>query len=243
MEVKCSQCGGAVPVREREGVATCKFCGASLYVDLLEGVGHFLIKPVLNEKALAPQLATWLARRERRGDLKISRASLVFWPFWEIHDQEDKTSTFIAAAHPITAIEDAGPSPGNMRPYSDAELESGWPQPPDGVLRDFLQRVGIAAKKTLLIHQPFWQVRYVYDQMEYEAWIEGVRGEVFADDLPPTFAKEKDRIYQKAIATLFLSYLVVGVAIPDGNWAAAGMIAASLPLFFVVDWMVKEKVS
>lgn len=232
-----------MPVRESEGVANCPFCGSSLYVDLLEGLGHFLIKPVLKEKDLSSQLRTWLERRERRGDLKVSRTWLVFWPFWEIHDEKDHTSTFMAAAHPITALEDIGSSPGNLLPYSDAELEGGWSQPPAGALRELLQRMGITAKKALLIHRPFWQVRYIYNQMEYEAWIDAVRGEVFADDIPPTFAKEKDRIYQKAVATLFLCYLALGILIPDGNWAALGMIAASIPLFFLVDWMAKEKVS
>ena len=243
MEVKCSQCGGAVPVREQEGVANCQFCGASLYVDLSESVGHFLIKPVLKEKNLPPQLTTWLARKERRGALHVNKASLIFWPFWEIHDEDDRTKRLMASAHPVTALEDAAIIAGQQEPYTEASLEGGYAQPPQGALRDFLQRTGLKAKKALLIHQPFWQARYSYGDIEYEAWVDAVRGEIYADDLPPTFAKKKERIYQKAIAILFVSYMVMGALIPDGNMAVAAMIVASIPLYFLIDWMVKEEVS
>ena len=244
-------------MKENQGLATCPFCGSSLYLDLREGVGHFCIKPALTEKSLSSQLTTWLLHKERRGAVRIEKAALVFWPFWEIQSlwPEGEVFTSIAASHPITDMQHSGKVPtGELIPFVEEELKAARVKPPQYAIREFMKKEGISRKnegsplkavrpgpKAWLIHIPFWQVEYICDGVSYEAWIEAVSGDVFADDLPPTFAREKDRIYQRAVAVIFFAYLLAGIFVPSGNLAILVMVGISLPLYLLVRGMVKEE--
>ncbi len=223
-----------------EGLARCNYCGSALYVDLKEGVGHFMITPVIRKEGLGAHLGTMLARKERKSGLTIDNANIVYWPYWVIQDEKGKQHIFIANAHPVTAMENLPVPSGEQKPYSEEGHKDTWFQPPSGGVEEYIEREKLDAKKSRLVHIPFWQVEYTYDDINYEAWIDAAQGAMYADDLPPTFEKQKDKTYRLAVIIIALTYFIPAAIIPNGNLAVLFMLAASLPLYFVILNMVKE---
>ena len=64
MQVKCTQCGGDVPVEMDQGLATCPYCSSSLFLSLREGLLHYVLGPVIQEQELGKILRTYLERKE-----------------------------------------------------------------------------------------------------------------------------------------------------------------------------------
>ena len=242
MEVKCTQCGGSVPVKTDQGAARCDFCGSSLYISLRDGFLHYLISPMVPEKDVPKVLQTYLEKKERRSSFKVKRTSRVYWPFWEVQEG-DNVKTYIAATNPITALEDAEIPPGNARPFLAEEIGSDWVEPPSERVEDIIAREGISPGKIRLIHLPFWIVNYEYDGVSYEAWMDAVRGHVYADELPPTFEKLKDRLYAYTAFAIFAIFFIIGISVPKPNIAFLAYIAASLPLFFGAKYMLRDIMS
>jgi hypothetical protein len=183
-----------------------------------------------------------MERRERRSSFKIKRTSRVFWPFWQVQDG-DSIGTFIAATNPITSLEEADIPPGDARPFLAEETGSDWVEPPSERMEDILKREGIAPGKIRLVHLPFWIVNYEYDDVTYEAWMDAVRGAVFADELPPTFEKEKDRLYALVALIIFGAFFVIGILTPKPNIAFLAYMAAAAPLYYIAKSMLKDVMS
>ncbi len=242
MEVKCTQCGGNVPVQLEQGLATCPYCGSSLFVSIREGYLHYLLKPMLPERDIEKVLRTYLQRLERRSSFTIKRTSMVFWPFWQTQEGEE-LGTFIAATHPITSLEDADILSGDARPFLQSETGDVWVEPPSERLEELIERQGIAPTKVWLVHCPFWAVNYEYDGITYEVWVDAVRGKAFADELPPTFEKQKDRLYAMAALVIFGVFFLLGVAGSGSIVALLLYAAASIPLYFVVKKMIEGVMS
>ena len=242
MEVKCTQCGGAVSVKTDQGIAQCNYCGSSLFISLQDGFLHYLLRPLVPQKDVQKVLQTYLERRERKSSFTIKRTSRVFWPFWQAQD-EDSHRTFIGATNPITSLEEADIPPGEPRPFLAEETGSDWIEPPSERVEDIIKREGITPGKIRLIHLPFWIVDYVYDNVSYEAWVDAVRGNIFADDLPPTFEKEKDRLYALVAFVIFGAFFVIGILIPKPNIAFLAYIAATIPLYYIAKRMLKDVMS
>lgn len=242
MEVKCTQCGGEVPVEIDQGLASCPYCSSSLYVSLNDGFLHYVITPTLKEKDLDKTLKTFLARKERKSGLVIREAAQIFWPYWRIQ-QDAETKTFIAATNPITSLERASIPDGDTKPFLKNKVDKDRFEMPGEPIEDLIEREGISASKVWLAHVPFWIVDYEYDSVKYQAWIDAVRGEVYADDLPPAFTKEKDRLYARAAWFIFAVFFILGAAISNGDYVIPLYVLASVPLYYITKRTLKGAAS
>lgn len=231
-----------MPVELEQGLATCPYCKSSLFISLREGYLHFIIAPVLKEMEIEKTLHTYLERRERKGRLKIIAYKRVYWPFWRIQEG-DKLHTFIASTHPVTNLEKAEIPSGDAKPFSENEMKDEIVEPPGDQLEDLVEREGIIATKTWLMHLPFWVVEYEYDGVTYEAWLDAVRGRVFVDDLPPAFEKKKDTVYAAVALSAFAIFFIIGVAIPNANIALLVYAVSALPVYYGIKYVLKEVMS
>jgi len=238
MQVKCTQCGGGVPIDTEQAVAQCPYCASSLYVSIHSGFLHYVLKPLIKEKDLPKILETFLARRERKGGFSITRSRRVFWPFWQMQESGGRLRVHIGATNPVTDLERSGIPSGDAAPYQPSLVQDEWFEPPSAPVEEIIEREGIEAQKTWLAHIPFWVVNYEYDGVIYEAWIDAVRGEVFADDLPPTFGKRKDRAYALAAITAFAVFFVIGVLAPSTKTAILFYLGSAVPLYFGTKMML-----
>jgi len=242
MEVKCTQCGAKVPVEADQGLATCPYCSSSLMVSLREGYLHYLLKPLVPDRDIPNVLKSHFERLERKSAFTITKHSRVFWPFWQVQEQ-DKIKTFIAATNPITSLENAGISSGDARPFRQEETGEDWVEPPTAQMEELIVREGIIPSKAWLVHLPFWIVNYEYDSVTYEAWVDAVRGGVFADELPPTFEKAKDRQYALAAIIVFGVFFLIGVLSPTPRIEFVLYVLSIFPLYFGVKSMLKRVMS
>jgi len=229
-------------VKTDQGAARCDFCGSSLYISLRDGFLHYLISPMVPEKDVSKVLQTYLEKKERRSSFKMKRTSRVYWPFWEVEEGE-KVNTYIAATNPITTLEDAEIPAGNAKPFIAEEIGSDWVEPPSERMEDIIAREGISPGKIRLVHLPFWIVDYEYDSVSYEAWVDAVRGRVYADELPPTFERLKDRLYAYTAFTIFAVLFLIGISVPKPETAFIVYIIALLPLYLVARYMLKGVMS
>lgn len=234
MQVKCTQCGGGVPIEAEQAVAQCPYCNSSLYVSIQSGFLHYVLKPLIKEKDLPEIMETFLARRERKGEFGIIRSHRVFWPFWQIQENGGRLHVHIGATNPITDLERSGIPSGDAKPYQQSLTREEWFEPPTTPVEDIIESEGIEPKKIWLVHLPFWVVDYTYDGVTYEAWADAVRGEVYADDLPPAFEKRKDRAYALVALVAFAIFFVIGVLAPGVKLALLFYLGAAAPLYFGV---------
>ncbi len=238
MQVKCTQCGGGVPIQSEQAVAQCPYCSSSLYISVQSGFLHYVLKPLIKQKDIPDIMRTFLARKERKGEFEITRSSRVFWPFWQIQAEGGKLHVHIGATNPITDVERSGIPSGDAKPYQQSLAQDEWFEPPATPVEDIIEREGIEPEKIWLAHLPFRVVDYTYDGVTYEAWVDAVRGEVYADDLPPTFEKRKDRAYAFAAIIAFAVFFVIGVLAPSVKLALLFYLGAAAPLYFGVKMML-----
>lgn len=241
MEVKCTQCGGAVTIKEHQGLAKCPYCGSSLYLDINEGIVHLIARPKLIQKELPIVLQTFLEKKERKGLPRIIRINLIFWPFWQTFDMNGKVGLFPASSSPITDLENAHIPVLETEPFNEEIVENSHVEAPIESVYDFLIKRGLKAQKVKLLHIPFYQVIYNYGgAVEYEVWIDAVTGQLFADELPPTFSNEKDKLYLKMAGLAAGVYILIALLIPNGDIAAILMLVASIPLHFYIRKKTRE---
>lgn len=243
MEVNCTQCGGAVTIKEYQGLAKCSYCGSSLYLDINEGIIHLIARPKITQKEIPISLQTFLQKKERKGNFNIKKINLLFWPFWQTIDMNSNSIISSASSSAITDLENASILGAESEPFNENIAGGNHIEPPIESVYDFLIKSGIKAQKVKLLHLPFYQVIYSYGDMEYEIWIDAISGQIFADYLPPTFAKEKDKLYLKLTALIFVVYFLIGVMIRSGDIAVILMLMASIPLYFYVRKKAQELTS
>lgn len=244
MEVKCTQCGGAVPIKEHQGLAKCSYCGSSLYLDINEGIVHLIARPKLSQKELPILLQTFLEKKERKGLPSITRTNLIFWPFWQTSEINGKGALFPASSSPITALEDASISALATEPFNEEIAENSHVEAPIESVYDFLIKSGLKTQKVKLLHIPFYQVIYNYGSAtEYEVWVDAITGQLFADKLPPTFSKEKDKLYLKMAGLAAGVYILIALLVSSGDIAVILMLVASIPLHFYIRKKTRELTS
>lgn len=232
MEVKCTQCGGAVTIKEHQGLAKCSYCGSSLYLDINEGIIHLIARPKLTQKEIPISIQTFLQKKERKGNFNIKQINLLFWPFWQTVDMNGKVNHYPASSSALTDLENANITAVESEPFSEDIASGNYVEPPIESVYDFLIKSGQKVQKVKLLHIPFYQVIYTYGEGEYEIWINAVSGQLFADDLPPAFAKEKDKLYLKLVALIFGVYFLIALLVQNGEIAVILMLIASIPLHF-----------
>ena len=218
MEVKCTQCGANIEITPESEFITCPYCDSRLYVEAESTVWHFYLKPRVSPEQLPGIVSRELAKYELNQPVELVEAKLVFIPFWLIR-LEKGILRFPASELEIEELKKFKIPVGELLPY-EVEIERKYQvELPELELEKILslplvERVKDQIQRVDLIHLPFYQLSYKYLEQIYSGLVDGAGGRFFAQEIPPSPSKEKDRYFMKWLALLSLIFLIEAFFLP-----------------------------
>jgi len=240
MEVKCTQCGANIEITPESEFITCPYCDSRLYVEAESTVWHFYLKPRVSPEQLPGIISRELAKYELNQPVELVEAKLIFIPFWLVR-LEKGILRFPASELEIEELKKFKIPVGELLPY-EAEIERSYQvELPELELEEIfnlplVERVKHQIQRVDLIHLPFYQLSYKYLEQIYSGLVDGAGGRFFAQEIPPSPSKEKDRYFMKWLALLSLIFLIEAFFLPR-FW----MILCSYLGTGVLGWYVIKK--
>jgi len=221
MQVKCAQCGGAIPLERDDAFLRCPFCASTLFLDRAATFIHMELVPALGETRARDLLAQELRRREIP-EQPVRSVEKLKLPFWAVREAEALTTQ--AAFSPLPAalaefripasgasVVQEGPG-GEFRPVACAETASARWDP------------GNLPKGLALFAVPFYRIAFgAKGSRECEAWVEATTGGLWLGDTPPADTAQISRLSMAALVGLFLVVVLESALIPN---AALGLVVA-----------------
>lgn len=201
MNVRCTHCGGDVPIQAHSTFVQCPFCEAALYVELTEGLRHMVMSEGVAPDSLSLRLQRVLGKQEITATAKISHWKKIYWPFWHV-EKPTGGGPMIAAKSPV--VEDFSyveRPPGNMVFFQESSMGSETVVEPDILVDEAISQTSVYDIETVskndvisLVHMPTYQITYACQGQEFEACIDGVSGEVYADVWPVSPQRTKSLV-------------------------------------------------
>ncbi len=218
MEIKCTQCGAGIEIKEDSGFITCPYCDSRLYVETDQTVEHLYIKPRLQAEQLKGALGRELFKKELTQPVEVVSAKLIFIPFWLVR-LDNGFLRVPASQLEFSEMKKFKIPVGKLAPY-EPELERDYEvRLPEIDLNELLSMPQIKRfldriKKISLIHIPFWEISYKYEENIYQALIDAGSSQLFAEELPPSPSKAKDRYFMTWFGVLSGIFLLEAFLLP-----------------------------
>lgn len=224
MQIKCTQCGGAVPIEEESDFLRCPFCNTALYVETDRTVRHYAMDPQVSAADLAPIIQRKLAHLEIPDPVQVTGSKLRYFPFWRFETETGATFTVPAAAPPLEEMARIKSPAGDLKLFSPDLAAT-----PDFVEPEYLLEDATDDARQLndlpdavfpvaaLLHLPLHDVSYLCQDTPRRAVVEAVSGEVYADDWPAGPQKKKDRVLGRIALLTFALFLLEAAFLP-GFW-------------------------
>ena len=246
MKINCPQCGADIPPVDESGFVKCEYCDTTLYIDLHQAAQHYYYPFKINRNLIKSLLSRWLTRWELNLLPSFSKISQVYFPFWQIA-KGTKTLFVPAAATPIQEFNEMKMPGGDYHQYR-IELESEYEvTEPDifleGVLETYqgeLEEIG-GKLITLLIHLPFYVVEYQYENGEYTAFIDGVQGDIYAEEIPPVSQLKMDSYFTAAMIVTILIFMTEFFLIPGFMKPLVIALLTSIPLHYILKYFLLQR--
>lgn len=221
MEIKCTQCGGDVPIEEDAGFIRCPFCETALYVETDRTVLHYYMSVQVAVDDIGLTIARKLSYMEIKDPVAVQSSSVIYFPFWRLDTLMGGALTVPAATTPIEDLDVLKSPAGDLKLYSK-KLEEDFPVvEPEVLLENALVEgqkiIGSESAKfrsASLVHLPLHEVEYICQGREYRVFVEAISGEVFGDSWPAAPQKQKDRALGRIAALAFGLFLVESALIP-----------------------------
>jgi DNA-directed RNA polymerase subunit RPC12/RpoP len=197
MQIKCTQCGADVNVQQDETFIECPFCSSALFLDKSKVVFHYVIANNFKPNEAEGNLKRWMAGNHTVKDLdkkaQMAKTSFYYFPVWYFKTQDstgDKIYIQPAATTSVSEIKKIPIPAGALKFYEKSQYNDQDMVEPD-VLYDsaksWLQSSGIdlnTVKEAALVHIPFYQFYYSFNNHTYTALVEASSGEVYANIFP-----------------------------------------------------------
>jgi len=245
VEIKCTQCGAGVEIKEDSGFLACPYCDSRLYLESDRTVRHFFLQPEIRPEQVSGAVSRELFTRELKGPVQVGAAEPFFIPFWLLR-MKDGALRFPAAELENLELQKFAIPAGKLVPY-DSSAESQYRiETPDLSLDQLMQKPALEEAKDRiersdLIHVPFYKVAYSYQGASYQAMVDAVEGGVYAEQMPAGISGEKDAYFM----TLFVILSLVFVAeafILRGFWLTLlGYAITSAAAWQVVSRLLDRK--
>lgn len=197
MQIKCTQCGADVTVQQDETFIECPFCSSALFLDKSKVVFHYVIANNFKPNEAEGNLKRWMAGNHTVKDLdkkaQMAKTSFYYFPVWYFKTKDstgDKIYIQPAATTSVSEIKKIPIPAGALKFYEKSQYNDQDMVEPD-VLYDsaksWLQSSGIdlnTVKEAALVHIPFYQFYYNFNNHSYTALVEASSGEVYANIFP-----------------------------------------------------------
>jgi len=245
VEIKCSQCGAGVEISEESGFIGCPYCDSRLYIETAQTVQHSYLKPGIKPEQVAAIISQELSKLELTQPVSVIQSELVFIPFWLI---KLKTGLlrFPASELEISELRNFSIPVGAVIPY-DPEIEGkAKVEMPELSLDNILASPKLEKQKdeivkSELVHIPFYQANYKYLDQGFSAMVDAGAGKLYADSLPISASRQKDRYFLTLFAILSLLFLLEAFLIPKFWILLLAYLATGAGAWYLIQANIKQK--
>ena len=249
--INCRQCAAPLAVEQGQPFVTCKFCGATNFIDKARAVFHYLVRPTVREDGARTALNRWMAGNAtvKALDRKstIDSVSFEYFPMWLVRATVQRDELVLlkpAAALSISELGQLDIPPADLVPF---DLNVGATVVAPSVPFDTVQKWlfddhHIAAEnisEAALVHLPVYTCKYTFNKRHYTALVDAASSKVFANIYPAKWEVPYVAIGAAAFATYFV-LAVLSLFINFGLFVIGAPLLAAV--FFVLAVAISAKV-
>ncbi|HTP11025.1 MAG TPA: hypothetical protein VMP08_22375 [Anaerolineae bacterium] len=218
--INCRQCAAPLTVEQGQPFVTCRFCGATNFVDKSRVVLHYLVKPTVREDGAREDLNRWMAGNATVKDLdrkaKVDSVAFQYFPMWLVRttvQQNERVFLKPAAALSVSELGQLNIPPSDLVPF-DAHVDGAIVSPtvPFETMQQWLiDDQHIAAEhitEAALVHVPVYVCKYVYNNRRFTALVDAASSKVFANIYPAKWEVPYVSIGAAAFVAFFILSLL-----------------------------------
>ncbi len=233
MQIKCTQCAADVDVQQDETFIDCPFCGSALFLDKKKVVFHYVIENNFKPNEAEGNLKRWMAGNHTVKDLDIKaqivKTSFYYFPVWyfKIKDgQGDKIYIQPGATTSVSEIKKIQIPAGALKFYEKTKYNEEEMVSPDVLYesaKTWLQETGVdlnSVTEAALVHIPFYQFYYNFNNQSYTALVEASSGQVYANIYPAKSEAPFRVLFAMSIAGFIITSIIsflIAFAVSDGE--------------------------
>jgi hypothetical protein len=194
--INCRQCAAPLTVEQGQPFVTCRFCGATNFVDKARAVFHYLVKPTVREDGARAALNRWMAGNATVKDLdrkaRVDSVAFQYFPMWLVRatvQQNERVYLKPAAALAVSELGQLDIPPSDLVPF-DANVDGTiiTPSVPFETMQQWLsddQRIAPEnITEAALVHLPVYVCKYDFNKRRYTALVDAATSKVFANIYP-----------------------------------------------------------
>jgi hypothetical protein len=214
--INCRQCAAPLTVEQGQPFVTCRFCGATNFVDKSRAVFHYLVRPTVREDGARAALNRWMAGNATVKDLdrkaKVDSVSFQYFPMWLVRadaQHDERVLLKPAAALSISELGHLNIPPSDLVPFDagvDGTIVS--PSVPFETMQQWLiddQHIAPEnIREAALVHVPVYVCKYQFNNRHYTAIVDAATSKVFANIYPAKWEVPYVSIGLAAFAAFFV---------------------------------------
>ena len=194
--INCRQCAAPLTVEQGQPFVTCRFCGATNFVDKTRAVFHYLVRPTVREDGARAALNRWMAGNATVKDLDrkatVDSVSFQYFPMWLVRavvQRDERVLLKPAAALSVSELGHLNIPPSDLVPF-DAHVDGTIVSPsvPFETMQQWLiddQHIAPEnIREAALVHLPVYVCKYAFNQRRYTAIVDAATSKVFANIYP-----------------------------------------------------------
>jgi hypothetical protein len=194
--ITCRQCAAPLTVEQGQPFVTCRFCGATNFVDKTRAVFHYLVRPTVREDGARAALNRWMAGNATVKDLDrkaaVDSVAFQYFPMWLVRavvQRDERVLLKPAAALSITELGRLNIPPADLVPF-DARVDGTIVSPsvPFETMQQWLlddQHIAPEdIREASLVHLPVYVCKYAFNGRRYTAIVDAATSKVFANIYP-----------------------------------------------------------
>ncbi len=242
----CTQCGGEGALESGQRFLACRYCSATLFVDLSGVVSHFRLPRLLKADEAKAACRRWMAGNDTVKDLDskstIVAVDAMSFPLWLFRFQDaggEEVSIEPAAATMIPQLADLRLPAGKLEPFRSEEDEvESIPEtvPLETALGWLEQRGQVHPTETALVRLPLWRCQYRYEGKTYQAFVDASTGAVMA----AVFPEKAESPYYLVAGLGLVLFTLEGLAITNPAIKLAAFVITALPLLLLAYWVARK---
>ncbi len=218
--INCRQCAAPLTVEQGQPFVTCRFCGATNFVDKSRAVFHYLVRPTVREDGARAALNRWMAGNATVKDLdrksKVESVAFQYFPMWLVRamaQNDERVWLLPAAALSVSELGRLIIPPSDLVPF-DSHVD-GLIVPPTVPFETMQQRLiddqHVAPeniRETALVHLPVYVCKYTFNNRRFTAMVDAASSKVFANIYPAKWEMPYVSIGMAAFAAFFVLSLM-----------------------------------
>jgi len=218
--INCRQCAAPLAVEQGQPFVTCRFCGATNFVDKGRVVFHYLVRPTVREDGARAALNRWMAGNATVKDLdrkaRINSVAFEYFPMWLVRatvQRDERVLLKPAAALSVSELGQLNIPPSDLVPFdANAGGTIVSPTVPFETMQQWLMDNQHIAPENIreaaLVHLPLYLCKYDFNQRRYTAIVDAASSKVFANIYPAKWEVPYVTLGAAAFAAFFVLALV-----------------------------------